>query len=83
MMGYNSIRNASVSGVRGWRSTTMIGTQDLLIALTIGIFFFGAKKLPELSRSLGRALSEFKKGLEEPTNQPPAAPPPENPDTPK
>lgn len=43
----------------------MIGTQDLIIALAIGVFFFGAKKLPELSRSLGKALSEFKKGIEE------------------
>jgi TatA/E family protein of Tat protein translocase len=54
----------------------MIGTQDLLIALAIGVFFFGAKKLPELSRSLGRALTEFKKGIEEaPTEKPPAATP--------
>ncbi len=58
----------------------MIGTQDLLIALTIGIFFFGAKKLPELSRSLGRTLSEFKKGLEETPDQKTPAPPPEKPD---
>ncbi|HXL46821.1 MAG TPA: twin-arginine translocase TatA/TatE family subunit, partial [Candidatus Binatia bacterium] len=43
----------------------MIGTQDLLIALAVGAFFFGAKKLPELSRSLGRALIEVKKGLED------------------
>jgi TatA/E family protein of Tat protein translocase len=59
----------------------MIGTQDLLIALAIGVFFFGAKKLPELSRSLGRALNEFKKGLEDTSEQkPPAPPPPEKPD---
>jgi TatA/E family protein of Tat protein translocase len=59
----------------------MIGTQDLLIALTIGVFFFGAKKLPELSRSLGRALSEFKKGIEEAPDQQPPAPSPEKPET--
>ncbi|HYS18944.1 MAG TPA: twin-arginine translocase TatA/TatE family subunit [Candidatus Binatia bacterium] len=58
----------------------MIGTQDLLIALTIGVFFFGAKKLPELSRSLGRALSEFKKGLEETPDRKPPEPPPGKPD---
>jgi sec-independent protein translocase protein TatA len=52
----------------------MIGTQDLLIALAIGVFFFGAKKLPELSRSLGKALSEFKKGIEETPDQKPPAP---------
>jgi len=41
----------------------MLGPQDLWIALALGIFFFGAKKLPELSRSLGQAMSEFKKGV--------------------
>ncbi len=45
------------------RGTSMIGYQDLLVLLGIGIFFFGAKKLPELSRSLGQALVEFKKGV--------------------
>ena len=41
----------------------MIGPQDIWVGLALGIFFFGAKKLPELSRSLGQALSEFKKGV--------------------
>ena len=41
----------------------MFGPQDLWIALALGVFFFGAKKLPELSRSLGQAMSEFKKGV--------------------
>jgi hypothetical protein len=34
----------------------MLGPQDLGIALAFGVFFFGAKKLPELSRSLGQAM---------------------------
>jgi TatA/E family protein of Tat protein translocase len=58
----------------------MIGTQDLLIALALGVFFFGAKRLPELSRSLGRALTEFKKGIEETPEQKPPAPTPEKPE---
>ena len=41
----------------------MLGPQDLWVALALGVFFFGAKKLPELSRSLGQAMSEFKKGV--------------------
>jgi len=41
----------------------MLGPQDIWIALALGVFFFGAKKLPELSRSLGQAMTEFKKGL--------------------
>jgi TatA/E family protein of Tat protein translocase len=41
----------------------MLGPQDLWIGLALGVFFFGAKKLPELSRSLGQAMSEFRKGV--------------------
>ena len=59
----------------------MIGTQDLLIALAIGVFFFGAKKLPELSRSLGKALSEFMKGIEETQDEKPPSPTPEKPES--
>jgi Sec-independent protein translocase protein TatA len=40
----------------------MIGPQDLWVALALGVFFFGSTKLPELSRSLDQALSEFRKG---------------------
>ena len=41
----------------------MIGPQDLWVALSLAVFFFGAKRLPELSRSLGQALAQFRKGL--------------------
>jgi len=41
----------------------MLGPQDLWIALALGVFFFGSKKLPELSRSVGQAMTEFRKGL--------------------
>jgi TatA/E family protein of Tat protein translocase len=51
----------------------MIGPQDIWVALALGIFFFGAKKLPELSRSLAQALSEFKKGVAGAEADPPAA----------
>ncbi len=41
----------------------MIGPQDLWVALILAVFLFGAKKLPELSRSLGQSLAQFRKGL--------------------
>ena len=41
----------------------MIGSQDLLVGLAIVLFFFGAKKLPEIARSLGTSMKEFKKGV--------------------
>jgi sec-independent protein translocase protein TatA len=40
-----------------------IGLPELIIPGLILIFLlFGAKRMPELARSLGRSLSEFKKG---------------------
>ena len=41
------------------------GIGEILIILFVVLLLFGAKKLPELSRSLGKSLSEFKKGREE------------------
>jgi sec-independent protein translocase protein TatA len=43
-----------------------LGVTELLIVLAVIFFFFGAKKIPELSRGLGRAVRNFKKGLHEP-----------------
>lgn len=41
------------------------GLPEILIILFVVLLLFGAKKLPELSRSLGKSLSEFKKGRDE------------------
>jgi sec-independent protein translocase protein TatA len=41
----------------------MLGTQDFLIGLVIAAFFFGAKRLPEIARSLGQSMTEFKKAV--------------------
>ena len=41
------------------------GPGELIIVLVIVMLLFGAKRLPELSRSLGKSLSEFKRGREE------------------
>jgi sec-independent protein translocase protein TatA len=42
-----------------------VGPTEILIVLGIVILLFGAKKLPELARSVGRSTSEFKKGVQE------------------
>ena len=34
------------------------------------VFLFGAKKLPDLARSLGKSSSEFKKGMSEGASDP-------------
>jgi sec-independent protein translocase protein TatA len=41
------------------------GVPELLIVLGIVLLLFGAKKLPDLARSLGKSTKEFKKGLQE------------------
>ena len=42
-----------------------LGYQELLIILVIVLIFFGANKLPDLARSLGSSMKEFKKGVQE------------------
>jgi len=38
---------------------------ELIVVAAIVILLFGAKKLPELARSIGRSSSEFKRGISE------------------
>ena len=38
-----------------------IGTFEILIILFIILLLFGAKKLPELAKGLGKGINEFKK----------------------
>lgn len=35
----------------------------LLLILVVVVLLFGAKRLPELGRNLGRGITEFKRGL--------------------
>ena len=43
----------------------MLAGPDLLVILVIALIVFGPKKLPELAKTIGRALGEFKKTTEE------------------
>ncbi len=42
-----------------------LGMTEILIILVIALLLFGPKKLPELGRSLGQSIREFKKGASE------------------
>ena len=42
-----------------------ISGQEWLIVLVIVLLIFGARKLPELARSLGSSAKEFRKGIAE------------------
>ena len=40
-----------------------LGAQELLVILVIVLVLFGGSKLPDLAKSLGRSMKEFKKGI--------------------
>ena len=42
-----------------------IGFPELLVILLTVLLLFGAKRLPEIARGMGRAIHEFKKGVKE------------------
>ena len=42
-----------------------IGMPELVIVLLVAILIFGAKKIPEIAKSLGKSINSFKKGMRE------------------
>ena len=42
-----------------------LGTQEMVIIFLIFLLLFGAKKLPQLARGMGKSMGEFKKAKEE------------------
>ncbi|MDD5216980.1 MAG: twin-arginine translocase TatA/TatE family subunit [Candidatus Omnitrophica bacterium] len=41
-----------------------LGIQEIVLILLIALLLFGASRLPEIGRALGKSISEFKKGLQ-------------------
>ena len=50
-----------------------LGYQELLLILVIVLILFGAQRLPDLAKSLGSSVKEFKKGVNEITKDDTAA----------
>lgn len=45
-----------------------IGIWELLLIFGVILILFGASRLPEIGRALGKAINEFKKAGKEPTD---------------
>ena len=43
----------------------MIGTETLIVGAVVIVMLFGAQKLPELAKAIGRSSGEFQKGKTE------------------
>ncbi len=42
-----------------------LGTTELVVIMVVALILFGPRKLPELGRSLGRSLNEFKRASDD------------------
>ena len=42
-----------------------VGTPEIILLLSVVLLFFGAKKLPDLARGLGRGVREFRDATQE------------------
>jgi TatA/E family protein of Tat protein translocase len=51
-----------------------VGIQELLVIFIIALLVFGPKRLPELGKSLGKGIRDFKKALNEGDDQTPQLP---------
>ncbi|MDE6117645.1 MAG: twin-arginine translocase TatA/TatE family subunit [Duncaniella sp.] len=40
-----------------------LGTGELIIIFVVILLLFGAKRIPELARSLGKGINSFKQGM--------------------
>ncbi|MFQ5967105.1 MAG: twin-arginine translocase TatA/TatE family subunit [Acidimicrobiia bacterium] len=58
-----------------------ISGPELIIILAVILLLFGARKLPDLARSLGQSAKEFRKGVQDGSTEEPETPPEETPDS--
>lgn len=56
-----------------------VGVTELLVILLIVLVLFGSKKLPELADGMGKAIRNFKRGIQEHDEDVTPPPPPAEP----
>ncbi len=47
----------------GFMSLSNSGSMELIVLLAIILIVFGPKRLPQLARSIGKSITDFKRGL--------------------
>jgi sec-independent protein translocase protein TatA len=46
-----------------------LGAGEIVLIVLVILLLFGAKKIPELARGIGKGMSEFKKGIKDVENE--------------
>lgn len=46
-----------------------LGAGEIILIVLVILLLFGAKKIPELARGIGKGMSEFKKGIKDVENE--------------
>ena len=62
-----------------------IGTWEILLIFLVALLLFGAKRIPEIAKSLGKSITEFKRAVKDVKDEiettvdtpPPSQPPPD------
>ena len=50
-----------------------LGAPELIVILVVALLIFGPGKLPEIGSALGKGIRDFRKALENKSDEPPAA----------
>ena len=70
----NHLQSAVTGLLESWLpipGVGMPGIGELWPILLVVLLLFGGRKLPELARSMGTSITQFKKGLREPDEESP------------
>jgi sec-independent protein translocase protein TatA len=60
-----SDKQADEQRMKGGKAMGRIGFQELLIVFGLALLIFGPSKLPEIGKSLGKGIREFKQATKE------------------